>query len=60
MVSSWMFVVGLLPDRDVTGILIGSLAAVGLWTEGGYLAAVISIYVMDDGKVATLSSASAS
>lgn len=55
-----MFVVGLLPDRDVAGILIGSLAAVGLWTEGGYLAAVISIYVMDDGKVATLSSASAS
>lgn len=32
-----MFVVGLLPDRDVTGILIGSLAAVGLWTEGGVL-----------------------
>lgn len=55
-----MFVVGLFPDRDVAGILTGSLAAVGLWTEGGYLPAVVPIQGMGDGKVATLSSVSAS
>lgn len=49
-----MVVVGLLPDRDVTGILTGSLAAVRLLTEGGYLPAVVPIQGMGDGKVLRL------
>lgn len=49
-----MVVVGLLPDRDVVGILTGSLAAVRLLTEGGYLPAVVPIQGMGDGKVLRL------